>query len=213
MALTDTWLKKNLGKEREAQHVESDRDGLSVRVSPKGKITFQMRYRYQGVQARLDLGSYPHLSLQEARLELQKMKGVLESGQDPRVHKRIELHKVANALTFEGLYLEWHEKYCLANKKNAQQQLRSFELYVFPKYGSLPVDQITLHMWLDLFEAHFQKSASITDRLLTNTKQCLDWGVNRKLVETNPIRHISGKRDLNIKKIKWTEFWMMKSWP
>lgn len=202
MSLTDTWLKKNLGKIREEQYVESDRDGLSVRVSPKGKITFQMRFRYQGKQARLDLGSYPNLSLQEARIELQRMKGVLEAGHDPRVHKKVELHRVTNALTFESLYREWHDKYCLSNKKNAQQQLRSFELYVFPKYGSLPVDQITLHMWLDLLEEHFKKSPSITDRLLTNTKQCLDWGVNRKLIENNPIRHIVGKRDLNIKKNK-----------
>ena len=202
MPLTDTWLKKNLGKARAEQHVEADRDGLSARVSPKGKIIFQMRFRYQGKQARLDLGSYPNLTLQQARLELQKMKGVLEAGHDPRVYKKLEVHKVTNALTFEELYLEWHEKYCMANKKNAQQQLRSFQLYVFPKYGSLPADQITLHMWLELLEDHFEKSASITDRLLTNTKQCLDWGVNRKLIENNPIRHITGKRDLNIKKNK-----------
>jgi len=202
MPLTDTWLKKNLGKARAEQHVEADRDGLSARVSPKGKIIFQMRFRYQGKQARLDLGSYPNLTLQQARLELQKMKGVLEAGHDPRVYKKLEVHKVTNALTFEELYLEWHEKYCMANKKNAQQQLRSFQLYVFPKYGSLPADQITLHMWLELLEDHFEKSVSITDRLLTNTKQCLDWGVNRKLIENNQIRHITGKRDLNIKKNK-----------
>lgn len=202
MPLTDTWLKKNLGKVRAEQHVEPDRDGLSVRVSPKGKITFQMRFRYQGKQARLDLGSYPNLTLLQARQELQKMKGVLEAGHDPRVHKKLEVHKVANALTFEALYLEWHEKYCIVNKKNAQQQLRSFELYVFPKYGSLPADQITLHMWLELLEDHFEKSTSITDRLLTNSKQCLDWGVNRRLIDNNPIRHITGKRDLNIQKNK-----------
>ncbi|MEG1502565.1 MAG: hypothetical protein RR370_04160, partial [Synergistaceae bacterium] len=82
------------------------------------------------------------------------------------------------------------------------QHLRSFELYVFPKFGALPADQITLHMWLELFESHLKKSPSITDRLLTNTKQCLDWGINRKLIEHNPIRHIVGKRDLNIKKNK-----------
>ncbi|WP_284880568.1 tyrosine-type recombinase/integrase [Acinetobacter variabilis] len=202
MPLTDTWLKKNLGKARAEQHVAADRDGLSARVSPKGKIIFQMRFRYQGKQARLDLGSYPNLTLQQARLELQKMKGVLEAGHDPRVYKKLELHKVTNALTFKELYFEWHEKYCMPNKKNAQQQLRSFELYVFPKYGYLPADQITLHMWLELLEDHLEKSASITDRLLTNTKQCLDWGVNRRLIENNPIRHITGKRDLNIKKNK-----------
>ena len=38
MALSDTWLKSNNGKLREATQVVNDRDGLSVRISPKGKL-------------------------------------------------------------------------------------------------------------------------------------------------------------------------------
>ncbi|WP_371924499.1 hydrolase or metal-binding protein [Acinetobacter sp. 5862] len=53
MPLTDTWLKKNLDRERSAIHTEPDQDGLSVRVSQKGKLTFQMRFRYNDKQARL----------------------------------------------------------------------------------------------------------------------------------------------------------------
>lgn len=202
MPLTDTWLKKNLDRERSAIHTESDQDGLSVRVSQKGKLTFQMRFRYNDKQARLDLGTYPNMSLKEARIELQKMKAILEKGHDPRIHKKVELHKITEAITFEALFREWHAKYSIPNKKNADQYLRSFELYVFPKLGSIPAEQITLHMWLDLLEEQFKQSPSITDRILTNTKQCLDWGINRKLIEQNPIRHITGKRDLNIKKNK-----------
>jgi len=173
MPLTDTWLKKNLDRERSAIHTEPDQDGLSVRVSQKGKLTFQMRFRYN-----------------------------LEKGHDPRIHKKVELHKITEAITFEALFREWHTKYSIPNKKNADQYLRSFELYVFPKLGEIPAEQITLHMWLDLLEEQFKQSPSITDRILTNTKQCLDWGINRKLIEQNPIRHITGKRDLNIKKNK-----------
>lgn len=38
MALSDTWLKSNNGKVRESTQVVNDRDGLSVRISPKGKL-------------------------------------------------------------------------------------------------------------------------------------------------------------------------------
>ena len=101
MPLTDTWLKKNLDRERSAIHTEPDQDGLSVRVSQKGKLTFQMRFRYNDKQARLDLGTYPNMSLKEARIELQKMKAILEKGHDPRIHKKVELHKITEARTFE----------------------------------------------------------------------------------------------------------------
>jgi hypothetical protein len=45
MALTDTWLKANDGKERNALEERSDRDGLGVRITPNGKITFQLATR------------------------------------------------------------------------------------------------------------------------------------------------------------------------
>ncbi len=40
MALSDTWLKANNGRERAALGERSDRDGLGVRVTPNGKITY-----------------------------------------------------------------------------------------------------------------------------------------------------------------------------
>ncbi len=39
MAITDSWLKANHKKEHAKVTVKLDRNGLSVRVSPKGKIT------------------------------------------------------------------------------------------------------------------------------------------------------------------------------
>ena len=52
MPLTDTWLKKNLDRERSAIHTEPDQDGLSVRVSQKGKVTFLMCFRYNDTHRR-----------------------------------------------------------------------------------------------------------------------------------------------------------------
>ena len=69
MALSDSWLKANHKKERAEREEKSDRDGLSVRVTPKGKIIFQVRYRYDKRLQRLDLGSYPLMSLKGARDE------------------------------------------------------------------------------------------------------------------------------------------------
>ena len=48
MALTDSYLRSVLGKEHEKVFEKTDRDGLSIRVSKKGKIVFQMRYMFAG---------------------------------------------------------------------------------------------------------------------------------------------------------------------
>jgi len=44
MALSVSWLDARLNKEAKETVVKADRDGLSARVSPKGKIVFQFRY-------------------------------------------------------------------------------------------------------------------------------------------------------------------------
>lgn len=59
MALSDTWLRSVTGKERDKVMVKSDRDGLSVRVSPKGRVVFQYRYQWAGKGERIDIGTYP----------------------------------------------------------------------------------------------------------------------------------------------------------
>jgi hypothetical protein len=52
---------------------------------PRGKITFRLRYRYDGKPRRLDLGSYPLMSPKEARTEAQRLRARHEQGHDPQV--------------------------------------------------------------------------------------------------------------------------------
>lgn len=71
MAISDSYLKACLNKEREKVEEKSDRDGLWVRVSKKGAVTFFYRYRFLGKQDKMTLGSYPALSLKAAREEVE----------------------------------------------------------------------------------------------------------------------------------------------
>jgi hypothetical protein len=138
MALSDSWLRANSGKPRSSVEEVSDRDSLSVRVSPKGKVVFQLRYRYDGRLQRLDLGSYPALGLKAARTEAQRLKGQLEQGHDPRVVRALEKQAILQADSVESLFRQWYEAYCKKNKKGHHDVMRSFELHVFPRIGSLP---------------------------------------------------------------------------
>lgn len=71
------------------------RDGLGVRVTPNGKITFQLRYRYGGTAKRLDIGSYPLLPLKEARAEAQRLRAQPEQGHDPKIVRLLEKQAIA----------------------------------------------------------------------------------------------------------------------
>ena len=198
MAITDAWLKANNGKGRDKVGERSDREGLSARISAKGKITFQMRFRYEGKPCRLDIGSYPQTTLKKARTESSRLKGLLSEGHDPRIVKHLEKRNIVEALSFESLFRQWYEKYCVKNKKAHHEILRTFEIYVFNKIGELPVQKISIHQYLDLMESLTSSKPSIAERILINTKQCLNWAVRRQLVELNPLLNINAKADLQI---------------
>lgn len=200
MSLTETWLKANCRKLRSQLIEKADRDGLSVRVTPKGKIVFQIRYRYDGGNhaQRLDLGSYPRMSLKAARAENERLRGELEQGHDPAVVRLLEKQAIARAETVEELFRLWYLKYCCKQKEGHHEILRSFELHVFPKIGALPAAKVTMHQWLDLLEGLAAQKPGICERILTNTKQMLKWGVKRKLIPVNVLSEIYAKEDFQI---------------
>ncbi len=126
MALTETWLKANNKKSRKKKFIKSDRDGLNARVSPKGKITFMMRYYYNNTRKDFDIGSYPLLSLKEARAENQRLRKKLERGYDPKVVSKLEKQAIIAAESLKGLFQLWYDAYCIKNKKGHHEVKRSF---------------------------------------------------------------------------------------
>lgn len=201
MAISDTWLKAHSGKPHDTREEKADRDGLSVRVTPKGKITFQLRFRYDARPCRLDLGTYPLMSLKDARAESQRLRAQLEQGHDPRVVRQLEKQAILQADSVESLFRQWYEAYCKGNKKGHHEILRSFEIHVFPKIGHLPAGKVTLHEWLALLEQHAKTRPGIADRILVNAKQMLKWGVKRQLIPSHPLSGINAREDLQIKKV------------
>ena len=65
MALSDTKLRKISGKPYDGQEELPDGQGLSVRISPKGLITYQPCNRIPGALKRLRIGNHPDVSLKD----------------------------------------------------------------------------------------------------------------------------------------------------
>lgn len=102
-ALSDVALRAMLGKQSEKVQVKRDRDGLSTRLSCKGKSTFQFCYRWSGKGKRVDIGTYPATSLKEAREEASRLRGELEQNRNPRLLRRLERTEAFEAMRVEGL--------------------------------------------------------------------------------------------------------------
>lgn len=199
MAVSDSWLRAVNGKPQAKMVTKSDREGLSVRVTPKGKVIFQYRYRWQGKGDRIDIGTYPAISLKDARDSALFYRGELEQHRNPKVVKSTRKQQSIDAQTVESVIRDWWEKSLKNAQIKAGEILRSFEIYVFPKIGNLPHDETHLHVWLSLIEEVVKAKPAIGARILLYTKTAHRWGIRRGIISLNPLIDVTAQ-DLGVVK-------------
>ena len=85
MSLSDNWLRAINGNPYLEKPELADRDGLSVRITPAGTITWQYRFRIDNQHGRLTLGRYPDLKLADARKLIPELRNSVANNIDPRV--------------------------------------------------------------------------------------------------------------------------------
>jgi len=86
MALTDTAIRK--AKPRDKAYKLADSQGLYLLINPGGSKLWRVKYRIDGVERKLALGSYPEITLAEARAARDAARKQLAHAVDPNVAKR-----------------------------------------------------------------------------------------------------------------------------
>ncbi len=69
MRLTDRSIAALKPKAKIYEVWEDGRTGLGVRMSPKGRKSWNYMYRFEGKARRMTLGTYPVMSLANARVK------------------------------------------------------------------------------------------------------------------------------------------------
>lgn len=86
MALTDTAIRN--AKPKDKPYKVADSQGLYLLVNPRGSKLWRVKYRMNGVERKLALGSYPEITLAEARSARDAARRQLAHAIDPNVAKR-----------------------------------------------------------------------------------------------------------------------------
>jgi hypothetical protein len=125
-----------------------DSFGLYLEISPTGSKRWFWKFYPDGKESRLALGSYPDVSLKEARLARDEARKIRHSGANPVQQRKIaRMAKAAsNAATFEGIARELYAVKSAPggwSHVHAAQWMRGLEKDVFPWLGSLPISEIS----------------------------------------------------------------------
>ncbi|RRW32278.1 tyrosine-type recombinase/integrase [Ectopseudomonas oleovorans] len=184
-------------KPREKGYKLSDGQGLFLLVKPTGVKTWRFKFiRPDGREGLATFGSYPALTLKEAREKRAEALERLANGIDPVEAARQQRLETANARinTFEAVAREWHS-ICARKWKphHAATVLRRMEQHLFPAVGSRPVAELkTRDLLVPLKAAESRDTLETASRLRQYMTGILRLAVQSGLIGSNPAIDLQG---------------------
>lgn len=141
--LTDMQLKK--AKPADKDYKLPDSGGLHLKVSTTGHRSWRLKYRFGEKEKLLTIGTYPEVSLLEAREAREAAKKAIREGRDPCLEKKQAAAALLIAAdnTFETCARAWFE----LNKPrwgavHAKNVIDSLEEDLFPEIGHLAIKDV-----------------------------------------------------------------------
>jgi len=172
----------------------ADSGGLSIRVSPNNSITFQYRFRIEGKQFRMDFGSYPDISLAEAR-ELHRLaRNEVTLGKNPIEEKRERALLDKQAITVADLVDEFMAKEIRGRLKRKRPDYADSILrnQIIPTLGPKKAKDVSRRDIIDLLEKIVSRGAPVmANRTGSLTKQMFSFAQARGWIEASPCTNIT----------------------
>ena len=175
-------------KKKSKVYREHDYGGLYLEVAVSGSKIWKQRFNFEQKQVMITIGHYPHVSLLDARQEVNKNKQLLVQGVDPR-YKDIKSIKP----TFKEMFNVWHDHKCSEWSDGYAHDVRKrADCYLMPIIGNKPIDQITTPDVLNLLKKIEKKGALDTVLKIKGiASRTFTFSVNMGEVTRNPVRDLS----------------------
>ncbi len=158
--------------------------GLFLLVKPTGGRFWVQRIAIRGKRCELGLGSPPVVTLAEAREQALQNKRLARSGGDPLAAKR----KAQRILTFEEAARKTHIELSPTwkNPKDRAAFLTTLETYMFPRFGSYPLPDVTSADVRQAILAAREKAPGVAKKLIYRVSAVFKWGIAEGICTGNP---------------------------
>ena len=144
MPLTDIQIRN--AKPTEKSYKLYDGGGLYLEIAKSGGKLWRMKYSYARKEKLLSFGSYPIISLADARKRRDDAKKLLANDTDPSEVNRIkkQQREIASANSFEAVARDWFDRHLSQKAETTKTRVVSrMERFVLPYLGKRPIAEIT----------------------------------------------------------------------
>ena len=170
MALSDAKI-RNL-KPKEKPYKTADYDGLYVLTKPNGSKLWRFKYRLKGKEKLLSIGSYPEISLMEARAKRDEARKQIVKEKDPSETKQEKKLQglISDGNTFSKIAEQYVAK--LIKEGRAENTLKKIDWLLGmanADLGNKPITEITAPMVLQTLKKFEAKGIYETALRLRST--------------------------------------------
>lgn len=188
--LTDAHVRKIKPLEKKKRY--ADEKGLYLEVTPSGGRFWRLKYRFNGRESTLTIGSYPEVSLAQARRTRDEARVQLYKNIDPNSAKNDRLQQTDESKLFKSLAMEWMEDRKDVIKENTyMRDLSVFEKDLFPELGHMPIDQIKGKDVLACAKKIEARGAQeMAKRSIPLVGRIFRFAIRKGLIENDPTPHL-----------------------
>ncbi len=183
----------------------ADEKGLFLLVQPSGGMLWRMKFRIDGrdadgnakkVEKKLGLGTYPEVSLKDARASRDGARALLAKGIDPAEKKRRDVHiaKVSAANSFASVAQSYIDKCKREGRAEATTTKQEWLLKVLERaIGQRPVSEIEPFEMLEAVRKYETTGRTETaHRGLQFASQVFRYAIANQLAASDPTRDLRG---------------------
>lgn len=185
--LTDSAIKA--ARPQEKPYKLSDGEGLYLEIMPTGSKLWRLKYRRFGKENRLALGSYPEVTLVQARKKRSEARQLMAEGKDPSAERQaVKQEQKIKELTFAVLAREW---YAYNSPRWAETTRYKANLYlendIIPGIGSRPVKGIIRPELVALVRSvEARGTLNAAGKIRQWLHQIFRYGLAKGVVDANP---------------------------
>lgn len=195
-------------KAKDAEQLLADGGGLYVRVRSAidgGAVSFRLTYRIEGKQKWLTVGTYPMMTLKDAREARDLHKASIKEGRDPAIDKQLDKQRQYNAqlaevaenakqqarLSVNKLFELW-ERLDLVNRKDGGKEVRRmFEKDVLPAIGDMAVEDVRKVHIINIIDNLLSRGVNRMSKLILSLmRQMFRFAQDRDIIENDPTASI-----------------------
>lgn len=188
-------MKVKTAKAKDKSYKLSDNDGLYLLVTEKGGKWWRFKYRFDGKEKLLSLGTYPEITLADARQRRDEARRQVAQGIDPGAVRKAQKEADAEEKeTFEVIAREWHARFKTTwTQGHAVTIMSRLERDLFPWIGRRPIAEIKSPELLAVLRRIESRGAlESAHRIRTICGQVFRYAVSTGRAERDPAADLKG---------------------